>query len=75
LLVVLMLAGFFLAELLRQRIEQTVAANDVLANQVRSATREALESGLPQTLPGDNSEAPSMRRWWMRCAATIALRM
>jgi len=57
LLVVLVLAGFFLAELLRQRIEQAVAANDVLANQVRSATREALESGLPQTLPGDNSEA------------------
>jgi signal transduction histidine kinase len=57
LLVVLVLAGFFLAELLRQRIEQAVAANDVLANQVRSATREALQSGLSQTLPGDNSEA------------------
>lgn len=57
LLVVLVLAGFFLAELLRQRIEQAVAANDVLANQVRSATREALESGLPQSLPGRNSEA------------------
>lgn len=57
LLVVLILAGFFLAELLRQRIEQAVAANDVLANQVRSATREALESGLPKELPGDNSEA------------------
>jgi signal transduction histidine kinase len=57
LVVVLVLAGFFLAELLRQRIEQAVAANDVLANQVRSATREALESGLPQMPPGDNSEA------------------
>jgi len=56
LLVVLVLAGIFLAELLRQRIEQAVAANDVLANQVRSATREALESGLPQTPLGDDSE-------------------
>ena len=57
LLVVLILAGFFLAELLRQRIEQVVGANDVLANQVRSATREALESGLPLTLPGSNPES------------------
>ena len=57
LLVVLVLAGFFLAELLRQRIEQAVSSNDVLANQVRSATREALQSGLPQALPGNNSEA------------------
>jgi signal transduction histidine kinase len=57
LLVVLVLSGFFLAELLRQRIEQTVSASDVLANQVRSATRQALESGLADEPPADRSDA------------------
>jgi len=46
LVVVLVLSGLFLAQLLRQRIVQTAAANEVLADEVRSATREALESGL-----------------------------
>lgn len=57
LLVVLVLSGLFLAELLRQRIDQAVAANDILANEVRSATRSALEAGLPNHPPVDGSEA------------------
>ncbi len=46
--IVLLLALLFLGELLRQRIAQTAASNDVLANEVRLATRQALETGLPQ---------------------------
>src|SRR5271155_2104813 len=45
--IVLLLSLLFLGELLRQRIAQTAASNDVLANEVRLATRQALESGLP----------------------------
>ena len=56
LLVVLVLSGLFLAELLRQRIAQAVSSNDVLANEVRSATREALESGLVNHPPANGSE-------------------
>ncbi len=56
-LVVLVLSGLFLAELLRQRIEQTVSANEVLANEVRSATRQALLSELTQERPVDRSPA------------------
>lgn len=57
LIVVLVLSGLFLAELLRQRIAQTTSANDVLVNQVRSATRRALESDLAETPLPDRSEA------------------
>ncbi len=56
LVVVLVLSGLFLEELLRQRIAQAAAANDVLANEVRSATREALESGLVHHSPKNTSE-------------------
>jgi signal transduction histidine kinase len=45
--IVLLLSLLFLGELLRQRIAQTAASNDVLANEVRLATRQALETGLP----------------------------
>src|SRR3984957_7693143 len=45
--IVLLLSLLFLGELLRQRIAQTAAANDVLANEVRLATRQALETQLP----------------------------
>jgi len=61
LLVVVVLSGVFLAQLLRQRIEQAVAANDVLGSEVRSATREALESGLAERPPADASEAALFR--------------
>ena len=56
LVVVLVLSGLFLAELLQQRIAQAVSSNDVLANEVRSATREALESGLVDHPPANGSE-------------------
>jgi signal transduction histidine kinase len=57
LLVVLVLSGLFLAQLVRQRIEQAVAANDVLASEVRSASRAALESGLASHPPADGTDA------------------
>jgi signal transduction histidine kinase len=44
--IVLLLSIIFLGELLRQRIAQTASDNDVLANEVRLATRQALETGL-----------------------------
>ena len=59
-MVVVVLSGLFLAQLLKQRIEQTEAANVVLAEEVRSATRKALESGLgkePAVGGADRSEA------------------
>jgi signal transduction histidine kinase len=45
--IVLLLSLLFLGELLRQRIAQTASSTDVLANEVRLATRQALETGLP----------------------------
>lgn len=45
--IVLLLSLLFLGELLRQRIAQTASSNEVLANEVRLATRQALETGLP----------------------------
>jgi len=45
--IVLLLSLLFLGELLRQRIAQTAAANNVLANQVRLATRQTLEAAHP----------------------------
>jgi signal transduction histidine kinase len=54
--IVLVLSAVFLSELLRQRVEQTAAANDVLAHQILLATRQAVESGVrahpPSTAPG-----------------------
>jgi signal transduction histidine kinase len=44
--IVLVLSLVFLSELLRQRIDQTAAANDVLAHEVLLATRQAVETGL-----------------------------
>jgi len=43
---VLVLSSLFLGELMRQRVEQTYAANDVLAHEVLLATRAAVEVGL-----------------------------
>jgi signal transduction histidine kinase len=56
LLVVLVLSGLFLAQLLSQRIVQTAAANEVLANEVRSATRDALESGIGKESATDGAD-------------------
>lgn len=44
--IVLVLSVAFLGELLHQRVQQTAAANDVLAHEVLLATRQAVESGL-----------------------------
>jgi signal transduction histidine kinase len=44
--IVLLLSVVFLGELLRQRIQQTYASNDVLAHQMLLATRHAVETGL-----------------------------
>ena len=59
--IVFLLCVVFLGELLRQRIQQTYASNDVLAHQVSNATRHAVETGLtehppPATLSHDDYE-------------------
>ena len=57
--IVLLLSLLFLGELLRQRIAQTASSNDVLANEVRLATRQALETSLPlHPLPEPPVERP-----------------
>jgi signal transduction histidine kinase len=61
LLVVLLLTGLFIAELLRQRIEQTAASNEALASQVRSTVRHALEIGLARDLSAPASEEELMK--------------
>ena len=52
----LLLSVLFVSELMRQRIEQTVAANDVLARQVLLMTRQAVETGLRANPPVDRSD-------------------
>ncbi len=54
--IVLVLSAVFATELLRQRIEQTAAANDVQARQVWLMTRQAVESGTKAHPPVDRSE-------------------
>jgi signal transduction histidine kinase len=44
--IVLVLSASFLSELLRQRVEQTAASNDVQAHLIWLATRQAVETGL-----------------------------
>ncbi len=56
--IVLVLSTLFLAELMRQRIEQTASSNDVLVHEVLLMTRQTVESGLrehPPTEPGESS--------------------
>jgi signal transduction histidine kinase len=55
--IVMILSGLFVSELLRQRIEQTAAANDVLAHEVWLMTRQAVESGLHAQPPVDKTDA------------------
>lgn len=45
-LIVLVLSVVFLSELTRQRIEQTISANDVLAHQVLLTTQKAVVNGM-----------------------------
>ena len=59
--IVLVLSVLFLGALLRQRIEQTSAANDVLAREVLLATEQALRTGLaanppPANVPSDQAD-------------------
>ena len=54
---VLALSLVFLAQLLRQRIDQTVADNEVLAHQVLLMTRQAIEVGLQENPPANVSPA------------------
>jgi signal transduction histidine kinase len=53
---VLLLSVLFVSELMRQRIEQTVAANNMLAHQVYLMTRRAVETGLRASPPVDRSD-------------------
>jgi signal transduction histidine kinase len=53
---VLLLSVLFVNELMRQRIEQTVKANDMLAHQVYLMTRRAVETGLRASPPADRSD-------------------
>jgi len=54
--IVVVLSILFVGELLRQRIEQTAAANNVLANEVTLMTRQAVETGLRANPPADLSD-------------------
>ncbi|HMF53418.1 MAG TPA: ATP-binding protein [Edaphobacter sp.] len=54
--IVAVLSILFVGELLRQRIEQTAAANNVLANEVTLMTRQAVETGLRANPPSDLSD-------------------
>jgi signal transduction histidine kinase len=54
--IVLVLSVLFVSELLRQRIEQTAAANDVLAHEVLLMTRQAVETGLHAYPPVDRTD-------------------
>jgi len=54
--IVLVLSALFVSELLRQRIEQTAAANDMLAREVVLMTRQAVEAGLHANPPLDRTD-------------------
>jgi signal transduction histidine kinase len=66
--IVLVLSSMFVGELLRQRVEQTVAANDVLAHEVLLMTRQAVETGLRTNPPVDRGDEA------LHVAVTDALR-
>ena len=66
--IVLMLSSLFVGELLRQRIEQTAATNDVLAHEVLLMTRQAVEIGLRARPPADRTDEA------LKAAVTDALR-
>ena len=55
--IVVVLSGVFLAELLRQRVAQTAASDDVMARQVRMMTAQAVQEGLTAEPPVDASPA------------------
>ena len=57
--IVLVLCAIFLSELLRQRVQQTYAANDVLAREVLLETRHAVETGLRAHPPTASTSSDS----------------
>ncbi|HMH13987.1 MAG TPA: ATP-binding protein [Edaphobacter sp.] len=66
--IVLVLSSIFVSELLRQRIDQAAADNDVLAHEVLLITRQAVETGLRTSPPVDRSDEA------LHVAVTDALR-
>jgi signal transduction histidine kinase len=66
--IVLVLSSIFVGELLRQRIDQAAADNDVLAHEVLLMTRQAVETGLRTNPPVDRSDEA------LHAAVTDALR-
>jgi signal transduction histidine kinase len=66
--IVLVLSSVFVGELLRQRIEQTYEANDVLTHEVLLITRQAVETGLRANPPEGRSDEA------LDSAVTAALR-
>jgi signal transduction histidine kinase len=66
--IVLVLSSIFVGELLRQRIDQAAADNDVLAHEVLLMTRQAVETGLRTNPPVDRSDEA------LQVAVTDALR-
>ena len=54
--IVVILSTLFMSELMRQRIEQTEASNNVLAHQVYLMMRQAMEEGLRANPPVDRSD-------------------
>jgi signal transduction histidine kinase len=66
--IVFVLSSMFVGELLRQRIEQTAEANDVLAREVVLMTRQAVETGLRANPPADMTDEA------LHAAVTDALR-
>ena len=66
--IVLMLSSMYVGELLRQRIEQTAATNDVLAHELLLMTQHAVEIGLRAHPPVDKTDEA------LRVAVVDALR-
>src|ERR1017187_3303280 len=71
--IVLVLSTVFLDQLLRQRIEQTFTANDVLAKEVRLSTYESVKTGL-RAHPPVASPSPDVPRDALLAAVTDTLR-
>ena len=55
--IVVALSAIFLAELLRQRVAQTAASDDVMASLVRKMSAQAVQDGLTAAPPIDGSAA------------------
>ncbi len=66
--IVLVMSTIFVSELLRQRVEQTTSATEVLAHQVVLVTLQTLETGLRARPPADKSDEA------LRVSVTSALR-